>query len=60
MSPTTSSITVFRYNLVIWLWDLLFTEILSILALSLLPSGSEQHEVLPVGSISEGMLQARH
>ena len=27
---------------------------------SLLPSGSEQHEVLQVGSIQEGILQARY
>ena len=26
----------------------------------LLPSGREQHEVLQVGSIQEGILQARH
>ena len=30
------------------------------LIVSLLPSGSEQHEVLPFGSIKEGILQARH
>ena len=28
--------------------------------LNLLPSGSEQHEVLLFGSISEGILQAHH
>ena len=28
--------------------------------LSLLPSASEQHEVLQVGSIQEGILQACH